>query len=125
MYTAFVIAIMILSVFLILAVLIQNPKGGGLTSQFTGAGSTQLFGVKQTGDLLEQITWGIAGTIGALVLATIFFIEQPGSADAINSINVEKAQTKSLPAPMTPAPTTTPAPQQQPVVPAPVPAPQR
>lgn len=120
MYTAFVIAIMILSVFLILAVLIQNPKGGGLTSQFTGASSTQLFGVKQTGDLLEQITWGIAGTIGALVLATIFFVEQPGSADAINSRNVEKAQSKSLPAPTPtiPAPTT-PAPQQRPVAPTP------
>lgn len=119
MYTTFIVLIMILSVLVILAVLIQNPKGGGLTSQFTGAGSTQLFGVKQTGDLLEQITWGIGGAIAVLTLATVFFLEQPGSADTINSINVEKAQQKAAPAPApttpAPAPTTptpaTPAPQ--------------
>ncbi len=100
MYTTLIVLIIILAVLLILAVLIQNPKGGGLTSQFTGAGSTQLFGVKQTGDLLEQITWGLAGAIGVLVLATVFFVAQPGSADTINSINVEKAQqNKSVPAP--------------------------
>jgi preprotein translocase subunit SecG len=117
MYTTFIVLIMILSVLVILAVLIQNPKGGGLTSQFTGAGSTQLFGVKQTGDLLEQITWGIGGAIAVLTLATVFFLEQPGSADTINSINVEKAQQKAAPAPTTPAPTTpapsTPAPTPQ------------
>lgn len=120
MYTTFIVLIMILSVLVILAVLIQNPKGGGLTSQFTGAGSTQLFGVKQTGDLLEQITWGIGGAIAVLTLATVFFLEQPGSADTINSINVEKAQQKAAPAPApsTPAPApTTPAP--TPATPAP------
>jgi preprotein translocase subunit SecG len=103
MYTTLIVLTMVLAVLVILAVLIQNPKGGGLTSQFTGAGSTQLFGVKQTGDLLEQITWGLGGAIAVLVLATVFFVAQPGSADAVNSVNVQKAQGKSLPAPA-PAP---------------------
>lgn len=37
---------------LILIVLVQNPKGGGLSSTF--AGSNQILGVKKTNDFLEQ-----------------------------------------------------------------------
>jgi len=48
-----------------LFVLIQNPKGGGLSSDFSG--SSQLAGVKKTGDILEKGTWVLA--IGIMVLA--------------------------------------------------------
>ena len=49
-----------------LIVLIQNPKGGGLSSNFSG--SSQLMGVQKTGDFLEKGTWVLAITIMVLSL---------------------------------------------------------
>ena len=108
MFTVFIILIAIISVLLIGVVLIQNSKGGGLAGEFGGSGATQMFGVKKTTDLLEQITWGLAGSLAVLALASHIFIGTPEAAQGINSVNVEKAQTKSLPT----APITTPAQQQ-------------
>lgn len=62
------VLIVIVAILLILVVLTQNPKGGGV-SQFTG-GSTQLMGVKKTGDLLEKLTWGFAITLIVLTVTT-------------------------------------------------------
>ena len=57
MYTALIVIIIITAVLLMLVVLAQNPKGGGLSSQFGGSGATQMMGVKKTGDFLEKATW--------------------------------------------------------------------
>lgn len=98
MYLAIVIFIAIIAVLLILVVLVQNSKGGGLSSEFSGSGSTQMFGVKKTTDLLEQITWGFAGAI--MVLALVSYIVVSGSSDSaggVKSINIEKAQNATLP----------------------------
>ena len=46
------------SVLITLIVLLQNSKGGGLASNFTAGNQT--FGVRQTTDILEKITWGLA-----------------------------------------------------------------
>ena len=62
--TVFIILICIL---LILVVLIQNSKGGGLSSQF--AGSNQIMGVRKTADFLEKATYTLA--IGLLVLSLL------------------------------------------------------
>jgi preprotein translocase subunit SecG len=62
--TVFIILICIL---LILVVLIQNSKGGGLSSQF--AGSNQIMGVRRTADFLEKATYTLA--IGLLVLSLL------------------------------------------------------
>lgn len=43
---------------LILAVLVQNPKGGGLASGFTTG--SQVMGVRRTADFLEKATWTLA-----------------------------------------------------------------
>ena len=118
MFTVFIILIAIISVLLIGVVLIQNSKGGGLAGEFGGSGATQMFGVKKTTDLLEQITWGLAGSLAILALASHIFIGTPEAAQGINSVNVEKAQTKSLPT----APITVPAPTQQQATPATTPA---
>jgi len=61
MQTLFIILIILASVLLSFFVLIQNPKGGGLVSGF--AGSTNIMGVKRTGDFLEKMTWGLIITI--------------------------------------------------------------
>lgn len=98
MYLALVILIAIIAVLLILVVLVQNSKGGGLSSEFGGAGSSQMFGVKKTTDLLEQVTWGMAGAI--MVFSLVSYIVVSGaqqSSSVIKSANIEKAQSVSTP----------------------------
>ncbi|HEV7349776.1 preprotein translocase subunit SecG [Telluribacter sp.] len=98
MYLALVILVAIIAVLLILVVLIQNSKGGGLSSEFGGMGSTQMFGVKKTTDLLEQITWGLAGAIILFSLVSYIMVgDGSQAADGINSINIDRAQNTTLP----------------------------
>ncbi|MCG8574965.1 MAG: preprotein translocase subunit SecG [Flavobacteriales bacterium] len=52
---------------LILFVLVQNPKGGGLNSEFGSA--VQLGGAKRATDILEKGTWGLAIGIALICLA--------------------------------------------------------
>lgn len=90
--------ILVLAVFLILVVLAQNPKGGGLSSQFGGSGASQLMGVKKTGDFLEKATWGAAIAILALSLSTNFFMDTNSTGEP-TSPNLENTQapTPTLP----------------------------
>ena len=69
--------IIIASIILGLIILIQNPKGGGLSSSFGGLGN-QLMGVKQTTDVLEKGTWLFAGIVGVLCLTSAIFIPKTG-----------------------------------------------
>jgi preprotein translocase subunit SecG len=67
MYFFLVILAIIVCILLGLIVLIQNPKGGGLTSNFSS--SSQLMGVQKTGDFLEKGTWILAISLMVLSLA--------------------------------------------------------
>ncbi|MDZ4716674.1 MAG: preprotein translocase subunit SecG [Cytophagales bacterium] len=80
MYTLYVSLTVIASILLVLVVLAQNSKGGGLSSQFGGSGASNLIGVKKTGDLLEKLTWGLAVAVMALALATNLTTPNPGTA---------------------------------------------
>ncbi|OCX50771.1 preprotein translocase subunit SecG [Mucilaginibacter sp. PPCGB 2223] len=75
-------------------VLIQNPKGGGLSSNFSS--SSQLLGVQKTGDILEKGTWILAVALMVLSLA-INVIGKGGSAktDISNQQQIEKSLTPS------------------------------
>src|SRR5450755_2568124 len=73
MLIVFGIIIIVASIILGLIILIQNPKGGGLSSSFGGIGN-QLMGVKQTTDVLEKGTWIFAGIVGVLCLTSAMFI---------------------------------------------------
>lgn len=52
---------------LVLFVLVQNPKGGGLNAEFGSA--LQLGGAKRATDILEKGTWGLAIAIAIICLA--------------------------------------------------------
>lgn len=91
MYGVIIGLIIVVCVLLVLVVLAQNSKGGGLSSQFGGAG-TQLMGVKRTGDLLEKLTWGFAIALLSLSLLSNFILPKgPQEGEEIKSINVERA----------------------------------
>ena len=68
MYTFLIVIALIISVLLILVVLVQNPKGGGLSAGF--AGSAQIGGVKRTADFLEKATWYLGLALFVLCLAS-------------------------------------------------------
>ena len=70
--------ILIASLILGLIILIQNPKGGGLSASFGGVGN-QLMGVKKTTDVLEKGTWLFAGIVAVLCLTSAMFIPKTGS----------------------------------------------
>ncbi len=73
MLIVFGILIIIAAVLLGLIVLIQNPKGGGLSSTFGGFGN-QLMGVKQTTDVLEKGTWILAAIVAVLCIISPVFV---------------------------------------------------
>lgn len=70
------IIILLACVVLAFFVLIQNPKGGGLSGSF-GTMSSQIMGVKQSGDVMEKGTWTAMGIIGVLCIVSVMFLEKP------------------------------------------------
>lgn len=79
MLALFGVLIILSSVILGLIVLIQNPKGGGLSGSLGGF-SNQLMGVKQTTDVLEKGTWVFAALVGLLCLMSPAFIPKEGGS---------------------------------------------
>jgi preprotein translocase subunit SecG len=78
MYGLVIGLIIFFAVLLVLVILAQNSKGGGLTSQFGGSAASNLIGVKKTGDLLEKLTWGFIIAIIVLSLSTNFIVAPAG-----------------------------------------------
>ncbi|MBF8962510.1 preprotein translocase subunit SecG [Pontibacter sp. FD36] len=97
MYIALISIILFICVLLVLVVLAQNPKGGGLSSQFGGGGASQLMGVKRTGDLLEKLTWGFAIALVVLTLGTHMMIDT-NTESTVRSVNEERARQMGAPA---------------------------
>ena len=79
MEIVFVALVIISSILLGLIVLIQNPKGGGLSGTFGGV-SNQFMGVKQTTDVLEKGTWIFAAAVAILCLISPAFIPKKSSS---------------------------------------------
>ncbi len=95
MLILFAILVILASIILGLIVLIQNPKGGGLSGTFGGV-SNQLMGVKQTTDILEKGTWIFAGVVGLLCMLSPVFIPKNVGASSKNDELINK--TSTLPA---------------------------
>ncbi|TFF38294.1 preprotein translocase subunit SecG [Mucilaginibacter psychrotolerans] len=100
MYLFLIILTIIICVLLGLIVLIQNPKGGGLSSNF--AGSSQLMGVQKTGDFLEKGTWALA--ISIMVLALVINVSVKGGVQKSQDQGLTKEQIQKMSKPATSAP---------------------
>lgn len=85
------VLILIACVLMILVVLVQNSKGGGLASNFSS--SNQYMGVRKTADFLEKFTWGLAIALLVLSLASIVVIprgtSKSGAADTELRQNID------------------------------------
>ena len=82
MYQFVTVLIILVSILLIMIVLVQNSKGGGLANNF--AGSNQVMGVKKTTDFLEKATWTLASSLVILAFVSVMVlpreVRQSGSA---------------------------------------------
>ena len=64
---------------------------------FGGSSANQMFGVKKTGDFLEQATWFCAISIIVLTISTHFFLDTSAKEQGISSPNIQKAQETAVP----------------------------
>lgn len=98
LYTFCIGAILVASVFIILAVLVQSPKSG-MAANFGAA--NQVMGVRESSNFLEKFTWTMAIAIVVLSLTATLVMEAPGtgiSKDVVKDANalIEK-QVEELP----------------------------
>ena len=74
MLTGMTILIAIVCILLMLVVLIQNPKGGGIDSTFGGQSANQMFGAAKSTDFIEKLTWYLAIALFALCIITTLMV---------------------------------------------------
>jgi preprotein translocase subunit SecG len=83
------VLIAIIALLLIIAVLIQNPKGGGIDSTY-GSGANQMFGAARSADAIEKINWYLAAALFVLCIASYFFISKGTAANEIQLLSNPK-----------------------------------
>lgn len=107
MYTFLTICILIASILMIIVVLVQKSKGGGLDSSFSSA--NRIMGVAGTSNGIEKFTWTLAGIIMVLCIASAWFLpkEHTGvqSSEIINQVKEAAETDPALAAPGFAAPT--------------------
>lgn len=74
MFITLIILASVVAVLLILAVLIQNPKGGGIAANFSAA--NQIAGVKKTNEFVEKATWTLAIALFVFSIGSRFVYTQ-------------------------------------------------
>jgi preprotein translocase subunit SecG len=84
--------IILASILLILVVYVQNPKGGGLSSDFGAA--QQIGGVQKTNDFIDKATWSLAGVI--MVLSIVLTVRsktpEPVAPDQMDQQEQQQGQ---------------------------------
>ena len=100
LFTVLTILVVIAAILLIIVVLLQNGKGQGMASNFVAGNQT--FGVRQTADILEKITWGLVAFIIVLSIVSSFTTGTSGTGIDVTD-RIENAEAEELPAfPTTP-----------------------
>ena len=73
MLATLTVFIALVSVLLMAAVLIQNPKGGGIDPTLGGQ-AQQLLGAARSTDFIEKATWVLAGLLLALCVVAVLVV---------------------------------------------------
>ncbi|WP_338407474.1 preprotein translocase subunit SecG [uncultured Flavobacterium sp.] len=107
-FSIFLVLITIVCFLLVVVIMVQNPKGGGLSSSF--GGSAQMGGVQKTSDFLDKSTWTLAAILIVLImLSSLSFggsLSDTGSKILDNTETVVPSTTTPV-APVQNAPTGT------------------
>ena len=104
-FSIFLVLITIVCFLLIVVIMVQNPKGGGLSS--TISGTQMLGGVQKTTDFLDKSTWTLATIL--IVLILLSSLSFTGSLSDTESKIIDKTEASAT-TPAAPAQGTTPAP---------------
>jgi preprotein translocase subunit SecG len=120
------VVILLACVILGFFVLVQNPKGGGLSGSFGSVGN-QVMGVQRSGDVMEKGTWVLMAVIAGLTLMSAFFMPKGGTVEsaadkAFKGVKAPTAAPAAAPAQQQPGQA---QPQQGQQQPAPQPQPQQ
>lgn len=81
MYALFVILIVIAALLMIGIVLIQESKGGGLSSGFSSG--NQIMGVRKTTDFIEKATWALAAFMVVVSVACAYTAPKAASDSSV------------------------------------------
>ena len=103
-FSIFLVLITIVCFLLVVVIMVQNPKGGGLSSSI--GGSQMLGGVQKTTDFLDKSTWTLATILIALILLSS--LSFTGSLSDTDSKIIEKTEAPATP-PATPVAPAAPA----------------
>ena len=104
LFTILTVLVLVASALLTIIVLLQNGKGGGLASNFVAGNQT--FGVRQTTDILEKITWGLVAFVGiGAILINVFTLNPVNNGvDYTDQVTTEVAPDFSTTMPEAEAP---------------------
>ncbi|MBK0370406.1 preprotein translocase subunit SecG [Flavobacterium agrisoli] len=109
-FSIFLVLITIVCFLLVVVIMVQNPKGGGLDSNL--GGSQMMGGVQKTTDFLDKSTWTLATILISLILLSSLAFTGSLSDSESKIIETPAASSAPAPAPAAPvqeAPATTPA----------------
>lgn len=102
LFTILIILIGIIGLLMTLVVLLQSGQGGGLAGIASGS-TTQILGSRQAPDVLEKITWILAGSFIVLCVLTNFAIDKGEQGGSVIQGSSQGAGTEQLvPAPAAP-----------------------
>ncbi len=104
------VLVIIASILLVFVVLVQNPKGGGLASNFSS--QNQVMGVRRTADVLEKATWTLAILI--VVFSFLSAFAAPSHDTTAETTEAQKTEKKAEKPAEKPAAQQKPAAQEQP-----------
>src|SRR6478735_508746 len=91
MSTLITILHVIVCLFLMLTVLLQSGKGGGMGAAFGGGNASTMFGGSGASSFLRRLT-AIAGTIFMLTSMVLAFIASHNAADSLESFGEKEQQ---------------------------------
>ena len=93
------VVIVFIALLLVLSVLAQSPKGGGLSAQFGGSSASRLVGSGRAASLMEKITWVLASILFIFAVGFNMLLGTKtgeGGDGSLESPNVEQAKRELL-----------------------------
>jgi preprotein translocase subunit SecG len=94
-FSVFLVLITVVCFLLIVVIMVQNPKGGGLSSTF--GSSQQIGGVQKTTDFLDKSTWTLGIILIALImLSSLAFDDTKGTINIDKSVSTPAVQSETV-----------------------------
>ena len=97
MYTILIAISSLIGILLMVIVLLQSSKGGGLAGTFGGgANMGAMFGTRRTADFLSKATWWLGGAMAVLaIVINLFFL--PGQTTKAQRESIIQGSQQNIP----------------------------